>query len=178
VKRDLGFVLLYAALAVAFAGMLVWGFSLRAALSSEKAGRATDRAEWSQKVAVEERKARNTEALRQAAVDDSREKLNEAARKIDKRDAVIAGLRVDTRGLRGQLAAFAAGDGSADTIPACQARAEALGKSTARSGELLVEAQELLRRIAKAHDQFAEEVTELVTRWQGMATGRSTTNPL
>lgn len=154
----IGAVLLSAALSVLL-------FASRAQTMTERAGRAADRAAWTQQVAEAESAARKREGALQALVDQAKGELDVQNAAITEQAARIAGLTVDARGLRGQLAAARADRGVTESIAACASYVAELETAVTGGGELLVEGQVLVRQFAEAHDRRAAEVAALLQAW-------------
>lgn len=138
-----------------------------AGLAKEKQGRAEDREKWEKLRADAAEAALQKQQKLQADVDSAREGLADAQARIREQDARIARLTVDSRQLRDQLGAFAAGAGGQDTLAACQARAGTLAGLAAEGAELLVEGAGLCRETAKAAAERAAEVNALLQAWPG-----------
>ena len=151
-------------LLVALAGMAAWCFVAQYRLNSERAAHARDLAAHAQAVARSEAEARTREAAMAALVIEATHDLEAARASIADQDRLIARLRVDARGLRDQLAAYAIGSPD-DTAAACHARSGTLADLLAEGAGLVAEGVELARTCAVSEAERAAEVTALVTAW-------------
>ena len=119
-----------------------------------------------------EEAARRTERMWAESMRKAEEELSDAKRRIEEQARAIARLDVDTRRLRDQLRAYAAGPAAGDTVAACQDRAGALADLLAEGAELLVEGQGLVAACAVAHDGRAAEVKALIDAWPSADLGK------
>ena len=139
-------------------------FVMQYRLNSERAAHARDLAAHAQAVARSEAEARTREAAMAARVIEATHDLEAARASIADQDRLIARLRVDARGLRDQLAAYAIGSPD-DTAAACHARSGTLADLLAEGAGLVAEGVELARTCAVSEAERAAEVTALVTAW-------------
>lgn len=135
-------------------------------LSGERAAHAQTRERFAAAQLAAERAAAAHLKQQQEAADLARASLDEARRAIDEKDRATAAARADVRGLRQQLAAYAA----ARNLPgaACAAddgRTVAVASLAAEGFELLDEGADLLRACARAHDERSAEVAALLKAW-------------
>lgn len=151
-------------LLVALALVSAWCFWTHYRLASERAAHARDRAAYAEAAARSEAEARAREAAFSARIIAAQTDLEAAHARIADQDRLITRLRVDARGLRDQLATYAAGPPD-DTAAACQARAGALADLLAEGAGLVAESVELARTSAVAEAGRAAEVTTLVEAW-------------
>ena len=139
-------------------------FIMQYRLNSERAAHARDLAAHAQAVARSEAEARTREAAMAARVIEATQDLEAARASIEAQDRLIARLRVDARGLREQLSAYAIGPPD-DTAAACHARAGTLAGLLAEGAGLVAEGVELARTCAVSDAERAAEVTVLVNGW-------------
>ena len=157
----------YAAAAVLLlaVGYRLGGINPKADLAAAKAEHAVQVADWHRQVADAAKAALGRQQALQADVDTAREDLDHARTRISEQDARIARLSVDSGRLREQLAAYAAGPGSADSLASCLTRTAALAAAAADGAGLLAEGAELYRQAARAADERSAEVRALLQAW-------------
>lgn len=157
--------------AAAVAGALVWcgywlgGLEPRAELAQARTDHAEQVAEWNRLAAAGAQRALTITAQWQQQAEKARGDLDDERERNAALAADIVVLRATVGGLRGDLAAYAAGTGAADTVAACRARAETLASLLAEGSELLAEGGNLLAEAARAHDDRAAEVRALIAAW-------------
>ena len=147
------------------AGWRLGSANVRADLAAVEARHAEQVADWHRQRAEAAAAVLVRQKAIQADVDSAREELENARARIRLQDADIARLRLNADGLRVKLGAYATGTGSADSLGACQQRAGALANLLAEGSGLLAEGGNLLRDIARAHDERAAEVNALLSAW-------------
>lgn len=161
--------------AVAFlvaAGVQTWR------LSSERQAHADTRTQAAEATARAAAEALAWSRALQQSADTAREHAHEQQQTIDQQARTIADLQrrlvrldADARGLRDQLAAYAAG-GAGDTAATCQQRASRLAELLAEGAELVREGSalvatcgELARESARAAHQRAVDQDALINAW-------------
>lgn len=145
-------------------------------LSAAEATLARERQAWAQErlaaamaesETVQEYRRREQEL--QAQANEAERRLEDERRLVAGRDARIALLLRDNRGLRehaDRLAAYAAGPPE-DSVAACQARASALAAHAAALGDRATSIGILARQAAAERDEFGAQVVACVTAWPG-----------
>lgn len=158
---------------VVLIGWQAWQTSkLRAERDALRVELAEQRAEWEAASAMAAALALEIQARMQQEVDNARTELDAIRRVLRQREATIRALTADierlsadARGLRDDLARFAAGPAAGDSLAACQQRSLALAGLLAEGGELVAEGAGLVAACAIAHDERAAEVRALLGAW-------------
>ena len=156
--------------AAAVVGIFLAGMSAHKVFSDRKiakleAAQAQQIALWQTKVSEAQAAARQREAELQAAVDQHRTEADEALQSLRAQGALLAGVRVDADRLRKLAATYSAGRGSADSLSACQARADRLGALLADGGSLLEEGRDLVAACAVRADERAVKLRACLQAW-------------
>ena len=129
-------------------------------------------ASWESQVSAAHAKARETERALQSQVDAARTEAADEIRtaqelytQISVTNRQLAVARRDAAGLRNQVAAYAAGRGTEDSVAACQARAGRLGDLLASCSGLLDEGRELARAAGQAADERGVKLRACLAGW-------------
>ena len=137
----------------------------RAHHAATKAACAEMRAQWATELAAAHTRARQQEQQLQATVDDARRTLDETRTVIAEKDRALVAARTDARGLRNQLAKFAAAVPVSEGASAAGSAVASLAEVAGAGIELLSEGRDLLRECAKDHDTVAAEKEALIAAW-------------
>lgn len=151
--------------AVFFAGARYGGAGPRQELAEQKTAQARQIAEWERLRAAAAAEALRRQTDLQEAADAARMTLETNRRTIEAQATRITVLSADVDGMRGKLAAYAAPRSGQDTVAACQQRAGTLASLLAQGAGLVVEASNLARQCAIAHDERSAEVNAILDAW-------------